>query len=102
MPPPPHPSLCHPQEDELDLSHKLQAAQKLVHERLCDNIDTAGAMDAISGLIKNINLYLTKKEAAGAGAAAAAPPQALLLHKAAAFVTRILSVMGIVDVPADR
>lgn len=59
-------------------------------------------MDAISGLIKSVNLYLSKKETAGAAAAALAPAQTLLLRKAAAFVTKILSVMGIVDVPSDR
>ncbi|GAX84748.1 hypothetical protein CEUSTIGMA_g12170.t1 [Chlamydomonas eustigma] len=88
--------------DELDLSQRLQAAQKLVHERFCDNIDTAGALDAISALIKHVNLYLAKKEGGSANASNGAPPQALLLRKAAAYVTRILSVLGIVDVPADR
>ena len=65
------------QDEELDLSHKINAAQKLVHERLCDNVDTAGAMDAISSLIKNVNQYLAKKEGGGS----AGPPQALLLRK---------------------
>jgi cysteinyl-tRNA synthetase len=90
------------QEDELDLAQRIQSAQRQVHACLCDNVDTAGAMDAISGLIKSVNLYLGKKEAAGAAAASRAPAQALLLRKAAAFVTKILSVMGIVDVPSDR
>ena len=56
---------------------KINIAQKQVHERLCDNIDTAGAMDAISALIKNVNHYLAKKE----GGSSAGPPQALLLRK---------------------
>lgn len=87
------------QEDELELNAKVQAAQQAVHERLCDNIDTAGAMDALSDIIRAVNNYLSKKEAAGA---AASPAQPLLLRKAASYVTRILSMFGIVDAPADR
>ena len=87
------------QEDELELNAKVQAMQQAVHERLCDNVDTAGAMDALSDIIRAVNNYLSKKEAAGA---AAAPAQPLLLRKAASYVTRILSMFGIVDAPADR
>ena len=83
--------------DEKELGQKIQDAQVRVHERLCDNIDTAGAMDAISDLIKSVNSYLSKKEASGPDA----PPQPLLLRKATAFVTRILSVFGIVPAPSD-
>jgi hypothetical protein len=84
-------------QDEKDLAVKIQEAQSRVHERLCDNIDTAGAMEAISDLIKSVNGYLSKKEGLGSDA----PPQPLLLRKATAFVTRILSVFGIVPAPPD-
>ena len=85
-------------EAELELHTKLVSVQALVHARLCDNIDTAGAMDALSDLIKTTNIYLASKEAAGPGAPL---PQQLLLRKASAYVTRILSVLGIVAVPMD-
>lgn len=83
--------------DEKELSQKVTSVQQQVHERLCDNVDTAGAMDALSDLIKHTNLYLQKKESAAAG-----PPQPLLLRKATAFVTRILTAFGIVEPPSDR
>jgi hypothetical protein len=97
------------QDDELALSAAVQEAQVKVHEAFVDNINTAGALDALSGLIKATNLYLAGKQQAAAAAAAAADgadasgllpagPQPLLLRKAAAFMTRILSVMGVLPV----
>ncbi|KAF6262603.1 tRNA synthetases class I (C) catalytic domain-containing protein [Scenedesmus sp. NREL 46B-D3] len=93
-------------EEELALSAAVQEAQVKVHEALMDNINTAGALDALSGLIKATNLYLAGKQRAAAAAAdgvcASGPlpsgPQPLLLRKAAAFLTRILSVMGVLPI----
>eukprot|EP00195_Chlamydomonas_chlamydogama_P001473 CAMPEP_0202920984 /NCGR_PEP_ID=MMETSP1392-20130828/77139_1 /ASSEMBLY_ACC=CAM_ASM_000868 /TAXON_ID=225041 /ORGANISM="Chlamydomonas chlamydogama, Strain SAG 11-48b" /LENGTH=790 /DNA_ID=CAMNT_0049614513 /DNA_START=176 /DNA_END=2548 /DNA_ORIENTATION=+ len=85
--------------DEVELHQKLTGAQKQVHDSLCDNINTAAAMDALSDLIKAVNVYLAKKEA---DKNPAAPVQAMLLRKAAAFVTRILTAFGVVDTPVDR
>jgi cysteinyl-tRNA synthetase len=98
------------QEDELALSAAVQEAQVKVHEALIDNINTVGALDALSGLIKATNVYLAGKQAAAAAAAAdgacesgllPAGPQPLLLRKAAAFMTRILSVMGVLPVSVN-
>ncbi|KIY91252.1 hypothetical protein MNEG_16712, partial [Monoraphidium neglectum] len=79
-------------------------------------------MDALGSIIKATNLYLLKKQEQqqqrqqqqqqqpqanggarqGEGAASAvAAPQPLLLRKGAAYVTRILSVFGVVPVAAD-
>ncbi|WIA42642.1 hypothetical protein OEZ86_008612 [Tetradesmus obliquus] len=96
-------------EDEMALSAALQEAQVKVHEALTDNINTAAALEALSGLIKATNLYLAGKQAAAAAAADGssvsgllpAGPQPLLLRKAAAFMTRILSVMGVLPGPSD-
>ncbi|MEW5303562.1 MAG: hypothetical protein WDW36_006242 [Sanguina aurantia] len=133
------------QTEEMLLNDKIQSTQAAVHAALLDSINTAGALDAVSDLIKAVNKYLSTKEAllasaahsasasptATAAAAAAAgssqpvahsngdgaspaaaqqqqqqqpvsPVQPLLLKKASAFVTRVLSVMGIVDGPTDR
>ncbi|KAG1654827.1 hypothetical protein FOA52_009108 [Chlamydomonas sp. UWO 241] len=87
--------------DEMDLQAKLAGVQRAVHERLCDNVDTSGAMNCISDLVRSVNTYLAKKEAAGPEGAASNPAQPLMLRKAAAYVTRILSVFGIVPVAAD-
>ncbi|GFH31790.1 tRNA-synt_1e domain-containing protein, partial [Haematococcus lacustris] len=48
------------QAPELELSRRLQAVQEAVHTALCDNINTAAAMDALSDLIKAVNIYLAK------------------------------------------
>jgi cysteinyl-tRNA synthetase len=106
------------QADEFALSGAIQEAQSKVHEALCDNINTPGALDALTGLVRATNTYLAAKQAAAGAAAAvhagsngdaaaaaadglaAAGPQPLLLRKAAAFVTRILSVFGLLPVRA--
>lgn len=100
-----------PQEDEVSLSNSIQEAQAKVHEALLDNINTGAALDALGSLIKATNQYLATKQAAAAAAGDAAAaaaaagltpagPQPLLLRKAAAFMTRILSVMGVLPVSA--
>jgi cysteinyl-tRNA synthetase len=104
-----------PQEDEVSLSNSIQEAQAKVHEALLDNINTGAALDALGALIKATNTYLATKQAAaaaagGAGDAAAAAvagltpagPKPLLLRKAAAYVTRILSVFGLLPVSKMR
>ncbi len=57
-----------------------------MHEALLDNINTAGAMEALAGLIRSINVYLAARQGGGSsgGAAdsAAAAPNPLLLQQA--------------------
>lgn len=72
------------QEDEFALQKAIDAAQAEVHRCLSDNLDTPGAMAALSDLIGATNRYLARQ-------AAGRPLQPLLLRKAAAYVTRILS-----------
>ncbi|KAG2499369.1 hypothetical protein HYH03_002944 [Edaphochlamys debaryana] len=81
--------------DDFELNSRVCATQVAVDAALRDNINTPAAMDALSDLIKHVNKYLEKKQEPGAA-------RPLLLRKAAAFVTRILSVFGIVDAPSDR
>eukprot|EP00798_Chlamydomonas_sp_ICE-L_P027085 gene27085-biopygen836 len=87
------------QAEERDLSQKLQAAQNQVHEHLLDNLNTAAVMDTLSELIKSTNIYLFKKRES---ASAAAPAQPFLLRKVATYVTRMLSMFGIVDASWDK
>eukprot|EP00951_Prasinocladus_malaysianus_P038562 scaffold424422_cov44-Prasinocladus_malaysianus.AAC.1 len=70
-----------------------------VHEAFLDSINTPAVMDAISEMIKQANKYMSAREATSAAGGPA--PQTLLLNKAATYVTRILSVFGIVDGPGD-
>jgi hypothetical protein len=99
------------QDEEFTLAQAIQEAQSKVHEALLDNINTGAALDALSSLIKATNQYLATKQAATTAAAAAngndaataaglaaGGPQPLLLRKAAAYVTRILSVFGLLPV----
>ena len=97
------------QQEELDLQKAILDAQVKVDESLRDNLNTAGALDALAALVKSTNLYLASRQdqqqqaaAAGNGVAAGSLAKStvspLLLRKSAAFVTRILSVMGIVQV----
>ncbi|EFJ42920.1 hypothetical protein VOLCADRAFT_66444 [Volvox carteri f. nagariensis] len=81
------------QPEDFELNSRILGAQTAVDLALRDNINTPAAMDALSELIKAVNKYLEKK----VGAA-----RPLLLRKAASYVTRILSVFGLVDGPGDR
>lgn len=107
------------EEDETALLAAVRDGQDKVHASLLDNINTAGAMDALGAIVKATNLYLSAKQqrqqqqqdrggGTGSGAAAGsteaprgAVPQAPLLRKAASYVTRILSVFGVVPAAAD-
>ncbi len=85
-----------PQPEEFELSARIQDAQRAVDCALRDNFNTPAAMDALSDMVKAVNAYLAAKQKA------AALPRPMLLRKATAFATRILSVFGIVDGPSDR
>lgn len=110
----------------MELNRAIGEAQVRVHEALLDNINTQGALDALAALVKATNQYLSRKEAqrqqqqqqegssnahssssssaqqqqggGDAGSLARGLVSPLLLNKAAAYVTRILSVMGLVPV----
>lgn len=68
-----------------DLFARLQAHQAAVHECLCDNFNTAGAMSALLAIVTDANSYVKDNAAV----------DALLLKKGATFITRILRVFGV-------
>lgn len=78
--------------EELTLSKAITLAASVVHERLLDSIDTRGAMDALSELIKATNIYLAAR---ADGSGGTSRPQAFLLEQCSSFVSRILSVFGL-------
>lgn len=82
--------------EETTLMAALTAASEGVRARLLDSIDTRGAMDALSDLIKAVNVYLSSRQDASGP-----PPQAFLLRQAAAFVTKTLSVFGLAPSAGD-
>ncbi|KXZ56656.1 hypothetical protein GPECTOR_1g591 [Gonium pectorale] len=79
--------------EDFELKASIVGVQEKVDAALRDNINTPAAMDAVSELIKAVNKYLEKKQGAA---------RTMLLKKAAAYVTRILSAFGIVEAPSDR
>jgi cysteinyl-tRNA synthetase len=83
--------------EENTLSAALDTAAAAVHARFLDSIDTRGAMDALSDLIKATNTYLAARQDASGP-----PAQAFLLRQVAGFVTRILSVLGVTAAAADN
>jgi len=78
--------------EELALSKAITLAASVVHERLLDSIDTRGAMDALSELVKATNIYLAARTDGPGGTSR---PQAFLLEQCSSFVSRILSVFGL-------
>ncbi|KAK9817180.1 hypothetical protein WJX72_010713 [[Myrmecia] bisecta] len=85
------------QEEERELNARIGETQGRVHVSLLDNLNTREALDALCQLIKEANKYMTKRQGDAAGGTA----QPLLLRKAAAYVTRILSVFGLSSASAD-
>jgi len=83
-------------EEERALANAQQAVAAAVHAHLLDSIDTRGAMDALSDLIKAVNLYLSERQDA-----AGPPPQAFLLRQCAGYATRVLSVFGLAPSAGD-
>lgn len=101
--------------DEAVLHAQIQESQQQVHACLCDNINTAAAMDVLCNLIRHVNIYLAKKQQGAAhnvadgsagqgqsnGVGHCSPVQPLLLRKSASFVTYILSTFGLISGPRD-
>ena len=83
-------------EEEQTLATALKTTAATVHARLLDSIDTRGAMDALSDLIKAVNVYLAAREDPQGP-----EPRAFLLRQAATYVTKILSVFGITPGAGD-
>lgn len=78
-------------EEENTLSEAYDKANETVHARLLDSVDTRGAMDALSDLIKATNMYLAARQNTASGPA----PQPFLLRQIAGYVTKILAVFGL-------
>lgn len=74
-------------EEDRKLFAKVAAMQHTVHESLCNNFDTVGAMSAMIDTVNEINKYN----------ASTSKPSVYLLKKAAMYITRILRIFGVVD-----
>lgn len=74
--------------DELMLHKKFEQTKDMVHETLCDNIDTRGALETLRDLITAGNLYLRDRNDEKKA-------NAVLLYDIAAYITSILRIFGI-------
>lgn len=74
-------------DEEKHLLHALQEAESEVQERLEDNIDTARALLALLNLASTVNSYVDKMVNGS--------PRAILVRKAAEFITRMLVIFGV-------
>lgn len=93
-------SVNHPQkwfEEEMTLSEAYKSAAASIHRSFLDSINTRGALDAVSELIKATNVYLSARPGADGHI-----PQPMLLRQCAALVTRTLSVMGLTPYTSDQ
>lgn len=73
-------------DKERALSAGLLARQTAVHDALCDNFNTAGAMGELLGIAADTFAYVRDTAA----------PDALLLKRGAMFVTRMLRIFGVI------
>ncbi|DBB16222.1 TPA: hypothetical protein ACH3X3_014548 [Trebouxia sp. C0006] len=83
---------------ERGLAKNIQQAQQRVHEALLDNLNSKAALDALLDLVKDTNKYLADRQ----GNTQGPPAQPFLVRKAAAYVTRILSIFGISAAAPDQ
>ncbi|KAK3925356.1 Cysteine--tRNA ligase, cytoplasmic [Frankliniella fusca] len=77
---------------ELDLQQKFSETKDSVHNFLCDNVDTAGALKTIRDLVSSCNLYLGDKSQDFS-------PNTLLLRDIALYITELLRTFG--ALPSD-
>merc|ERR1711953_1351918 len=74
-------------DNEKELHKEFETRQRAVDERLCDNIDTAGACNELRQIVSATNKYLAK----------AAVPDARLLTILGEYVTKILKCFGCIE-----
>ncbi|CAL7945177.1 unnamed protein product [Xylocopa violacea] len=72
---------------EMELNEKFLNARDSVHNALCDNIDTRGALDAIRDLVTNCNIYMKQVK----------QPNTLLLRDVAVYITKIFTTFGAIS-----
>ncbi|XP_076767144.1 cysteine--tRNA ligase, cytoplasmic [Xylocopa sonorina] len=76
---------------EMELNEKFLNARDSVHNALCDNIDTRGALDAIRDLVTHCNIYMKQVK----------QPNTLLLRDVAVYITKIFTTFGAISSSHD-
>lgn len=73
-------------KSEVDLNEKFYHARDLIHDALCDNIDTRSTLDAIRDLVTHCNIYVKEIK----------QPNTLLLRDVAVYVTKMFTIFGVI------
>lgn len=76
---------------EIDLNSKFSAAKDSVHNSLCDNVDTKGALEAIRDIVTHCNIYIKQNK----------NPNTLLLRDIAVYITKIFTIFGAISSSHD-
>merc|ERR1712241_1198078 len=74
-------------DEEKELHKEFEVRQRLVHERLCDNIDTSGACLELRNMVTGANKYLAK----------VGEPNVRLLRIVGEYVTKIFKIFGCIE-----
>lgn len=79
------------EEPEVELNNSFFERKRLVHEALCDNMDTRATMEEMRVLVGHSNSYMANKKSAKL------QPNRLLLEAIASYLTYILKVFGAIE-----
>ncbi|XP_022913219.1 cysteine--tRNA ligase, cytoplasmic [Onthophagus taurus] len=73
--------------NELELNEKFLSTKNLVHNALCDNVDTRSVLETMRDLVTATNLYLRDQKIVNN----------LLLFDIAVYITKILKIFGTIN-----
>ncbi|CAD1477900.1 unnamed protein product [Heterotrigona itama] len=74
-------------KSEVELNEKFYHVKNLIHNALCDNIDTRSTLDAIRDLVTHCNIYMKEIK----------QPNTLLLRDVAVYITKIFTIFGVIS-----
>jgi len=74
-------------DEDKAVAAKLAEARATIHASFCDNFNTPKAMLGLDTIVTAFNIYMDKGKA----------PRALIIRKAADYVSRILRLLGVME-----
>ncbi|KAL6077880.1 cysteinyl-tRNA synthetase [Balamuthia mandrillaris] len=81
--------------EEKELHDKLLSTQEAVHAAFLNNFDTPKALRKLFDIVRETNIYINRKTGTSASTSNNTPIRGLLVRKIAAYVAKILNVIGI-------
>ncbi|XP_033841246.1 cysteine--tRNA ligase, cytoplasmic isoform X1 [Periophthalmus magnuspinnatus] len=79
------------EEPEVELNNSFYERKRLVHEALCDNMDTRTALEEMRVLVGHSNSYVANRKSAKLR------PNRMLLESIATYLTYMLKVFGAIE-----